>query len=190
MSNLIKKKWVMWVSLFAFMPLGLFLLWIHQDDYKTSTKVLISILFIMGGLTSLTASTVAVTEENGNIVESESDNIIQSERIYDNVEIVDVMNGSKTEKIGEYSLISADSFEITDDVLDDWYFNHVAITDYSWYIIVYSDKSEPMGIYANHGAVTRDVVLNKESENMYSLGDSSQASFYFADENTLILQEN
>ena len=45
--------------------------------------------------------------------------------IYDNAEMKDVLNGARTNKIGEYSAIRASSDDCTEAALADWYYNFV-----------------------------------------------------------------
>lgn len=106
--------------------------------------------------------------------------------IYDKAEIHDVVNGSRTEKIGEYSIIKIDSASVTDDALSDWYFNYVEKNDYNWCMILYSDKNDNSGVYANNSYVEKDVVFDEDEYGDYMLGDSSGSTiFYPKDDGTL-----
>ena len=98
--------------------------------------------------------------------------------IYDNAQVKDVLNGSRTEKIGEYSIININSEKITDEALEDWYFNYVVKNDYNWYIILYTDKDDNLGIFANKGFVIKDTLLNQDEYGDYMLGDDPNATMY------------
>lgn len=97
--------------------------------------------------------------------------------IYDNAEVVDVMNGTGTEKIGECSVIKASSSDVTDEVLNDWYFNYVEQNDFNWCVIVYTDQ-EGQGVYASSGVVERNTGLEKDTDGSYMLVSSDTATVY------------
>lgn len=98
--------------------------------------------------------------------------------IYDNAQIKDVMNGSRTEKIGEYSIIEISSDKVTDEALTDWYFNYVVKNDFNWCMILYTDKDDNSGVYANNGYVEKDIIFEKDQYDDYMVGDSSKATMY------------
>lgn len=107
------------------------------------------------------------------------------EHIYDNAIIKDVMNGSQSEKIGEYSIIEIESDQVTEEILVDWYFNYVEKNDFNWCMILYTDK-ENEGVYAITGIINKDVKFNIDEYGDYSLGDSTNGITYVPDsENTL-----
>lgn len=107
--------------------------------------------------------------------------------IYDNAIVKDVMNGFRTEKIGEYSVIEIASDQITEDSLADWYFNYVSKNDFNWCMILYTDKNNNEGIYANSGYVSKDVMFEVNEYGDYALGDSSNCTMYYStDDGNLI----
>lgn len=107
------------------------------------------------------------------------------EHIYDNAIIKDVMNGFRSEKIGEYSIIEIKSDQVTEEILVDWYFNYVEKNDFNWCMILYTDK-ENEGVYAITGIINKDVKFNIDEYGDYSLGDSTNGITYIPDsENTL-----
>lgn len=97
--------------------------------------------------------------------------------IYDNAEVRPVMNGYGTEKIGEYSVISAGSKDCTEEALADWYYNYIAVNDFNYCLIVYSDNEEK-GCYGTMTAVEKDVTLEKEDDGDYILGSEDGATAY------------
>lgn len=102
----------------------------------------------------------------------------EESHIYDDAEVIDVMNGSGSDVIGQYSLIRADSSDITPDVLEDWYFHYIAVNDYNWCVILYSDMSDGSGIYGNTGFIEIGVIFEEDEYGVYSLADSSGATAY------------
>lgn len=136
---------------------------------------------------------VVVEDDEEAVAETPEDNEEASDEeshIYDDAEIVDMMNGSRTEVIGAVSVISALSSDITEEVLTDWYFNYVAETDYNYYLIVYTDI-EDTGCYAFTGIVEANVTLeDTDGYGLYSLADDSNATIYApTDEGTLSVME-
>lgn len=107
-----------------------------------------------------------------------------SQHIYDNAQVRDVMNGSGTNKLGEYSVIKAASSEITDDVLNDWYFNYVKKNDFNYCIIVYTDI-DGVGVYSSSGMVVKDAGLDVDANGDYSYVSRSDESNYFENGDTL-----
>ena len=84
--------------------------------------------------------------------------------IYDHAKIKTELSGSG-EKIGKVSVIKAQSKDITDKVLTDWYFNHVEKTDYNYYLIEYTDFNCKKGVWAINGVVEKDCELSPSSTN-------------------------
>ena len=107
-----------------------------------------------------------------------------SQHIYDNAQVRDVMNGSGTNKLGEYSVIKAASSEITDDVLNDWYFNYVKKNDFNYCVIIYTDI-DGVGVYSSSGMVVKDAGLDVDANGDYSYVSRSDESNYFENGDTL-----
>ena len=107
-----------------------------------------------------------------------------SQHIYDNAQVRDVINGSGTNKLGEYSVIKAASSEITDDVLNDWYFNYVKKNDFNYCVIVYTDI-DGVGVYSSSGMVIKDAGLDVDANGDYSYVSRSDESNYFENGDTL-----
>lgn len=122
---------------------------------------------------------VAVLASFGNMGNNKENGSEQEEsHIYDNAEVKDVINGSRTEKIGEYSIIRISSEEVTDEALTDWYFNYVEKNDFKWCMILYSDKTDNSGVYAIKGMVEKDLLFEQNQHGDYMTGDSSNSTLY------------
>ena len=104
------------------------------------------------------------------------DSTQQETHLYDNAQVKDLMNGLGTKIIGEYSIIEANSDEVTVETLTDWYFNYVTKNDYNWCMIVYADKNDNSGVYSISGIVQKDVVFTKNENGDYSLSDINATS--------------
>lgn len=140
---------------------------------KRTIAKLVAILFV---LVTLSACGDARTDESQEPA---------PEHFYDNAEIKPVMNGDRSEKIGEYSVVSVLSDEMTEDSLEDWYFNYVAEHNYNWCMILYADK-ENFGVYAISGMVQVGVKFDVDEYGDYSVGDSSGAKFYGQSDGKLV----
>lgn len=108
----------------------------------------------------------------------ESDTPKAETHIYDKAQVKDVVNGSRTKKIGEYSIIEIDSKDVTIEALTDWYFNYVSVNDYNWCMILYTDKKDNSGVYAINGMIQKDVLFEQDKYGDYMLGDSSNGTIY------------
>ena len=118
--------------------------------------------------------------------ENPSDKFVEEGKLYDNAEVKDIMNGIRTEKIGEYSIIRANSSDVTIESLADWYFNYVTKNDFNWCMIIYTDKTDNSGVYAIKGMVEKDVIFEQDKYGDYMLGDSPNSTLYTpTDEKTL-----
>lgn len=94
--------------------------------------------------------------------------------IYDNAVIVDSMNGAGTKVIGKVSVLKMNSADLTQEALEDWYFNYAkknvgAGEKWNYALIVYTDKNN-LGVIYN-GSLTKDVSLTKnKNDETYSAG--------------------
>lgn len=94
--------------------------------------------------------------------------------IYDKAQTVMVKNGTGTKILGKMSLLKIRSDELTDEALEDWYFNFaknkVNVEKYMWAVIVYVDK-QSFGTFYN-GVLVRDTKLKEEKDGTWSLVES------------------
>lgn len=109
----------------------------------------------------------------------------KSNHIYDTAQVHDI-NGSGNAKIGEYSVVKASSSEITDEVLNDWYFNYVKKNNFNYCVIVYTDI-DGVGVYSSSGMVVKDAGLNTDSNGDYSYSSRNGETTYWEHNNTLEL---
>lgn len=119
--------------------------------------------------------------------ESDSDDTETEEvHIYDNAEIIDVMNGSGTSVVSQESLIYVDSSDVTMEVLEDWYFSYVAETDYDWYVIIYTDADDYTGVYGTTGYIEVGVTFDESSDEVFMESSTADSTMYVAtDDGTL-----
>lgn len=166
-----KTGWAI-AFLIIFFPIGLFLMWKHTNWNKI-IKIIITAIFIFA----------FIGANNGSSDTTET-------HIYDNAEVLNVMNGSGTDIIGETSLVIADSNEITDEELNDWYFNYVVMNDFNWCVILYSDSDNNEGVYATHGYLQEGVIFSiDDTDGTYIIEDSSNAiTYYPTDDDALEIQ--
>ena len=89
---------------------------------------------------------------------------VKQKHIYDDAKSVDMMNGMGTKVIGKVSIIEAESTDVTQEVLEDWYFNYAKPheKDFNYFLILYTDKGKSMGVLCNSALVTKDCPLDKD----------------------------
>lgn len=188
-----KTGWII-ALLYFFFPVGLFLMWKHAK-WKKPIKIIITVFFafivicMFAGRDSENEPTTTVeVEETSEEVIGETTEVAIEEtietvaetHIYDDAEIMDIMNGSGTDTLGEFSLVIADSSEVTDEVLTDWYFNHIVANDYNWGVILYSDSTDNEGVFANQSYLQKGVLLSQDdSDGTYVVSDSSNEILYY-----------
>lgn len=107
--------------------------------------------------------------------------------IYDGAEVKAVMNGLKTEKIGEFSLIRVPSSAVTLEALNDWYYNYVVPNSFRWCMILYTDRSDAFGVYSTSGFVQKDVPFEVYGTDDYGVGAPTDATvtYYPGDDGSL-----
>lgn len=132
-------------------------------------------------------TTIIETSESTTSIETVNNNV---SHIYNDAVIKNVMNGLRTEKLGEYSYIYAMSDQITQEVLEDWYFNYVTKNKHNFDFIIFTDKNSTEGIFSNSGFVYSNISISKDEHGDYSAGDMSNAKMYYkTDDNKLQLFE-
>ncbi|MCD8049862.1 MAG: hypothetical protein LUG52_09805 [Clostridia bacterium] len=153
-------------------------------NFKNQTKKpqsIAKLLIIMTAFFVVMCLLISCAENN-----TSKDETTAETHIYDNAEIKDAMNGFHSEKLGEYSIVSVSSSEVTEDALTDWYFNYVAENDFNWCMILYTDKTDNTGVYAIKGYVEKDITFEVDEYGDYSVGDSAQSIVYVpTDDKTL-----
>ena len=80
------------------------------------------------------------------------------------------MNGTKTERIGTYSMCYMLSADCTDEVIAKWY-REVKDKNYNWSIIRYADVDDK-GIYTNNGIIEKDVQFDEDGALISSEGET------------------
>ena len=138
--------------------------------------------------TKPTEETVSTNTESENTVVEDTE--VEEEPIYANAEIVDLMSGDNSKKIGTISVVKANQADCTEEALIDWYFNYVMDNkDCNYHVIVYNDISDK-GVYGNalgyengEGFIQKDIELIKEDGGTYAIGDSAGSTTYDVDYN-------
>lgn len=104
--------------------------------------------------------------------------------IYNTAKVIDIMNGSGTNKIGEYSIIECNSSEVTKDTINDWYFNYVKVNNYNYCLIRYTNV-ESTGIYASGNMVIENAGIERDSAGDYIYTSNDNEIVYYEVNNTL-----
>lgn len=159
------------------------------------------VILVVGGIFSNiqnnrgnTVNTLSTPEptENQSVKTDIQDDIIDEDdsaednHLYDDATVKDVMNGFRTEKLGEYSIVYIDSSLVTEENMNDWYFNYVSQNNFNWCMILYTDKNDNSGVYAVQGMVQKDILFEEDEYGDYMVGDSSNSTVYVpTEDNTL-----
>ena len=109
-------------------------------------------------------------EEVKDLSPAEKSDVMEHNPIGQAVRVLPMMNGIRTQELGEYVVAELDSSLVTIEALTDFYFNFVAVTDYNYYIIDYTDNPR-QGVYFQEDLITKNVGIIKDDYDDYSLGD-------------------
>ena len=140
------------------------------------------VLIVVGAVTDTSTSNkdsaaTATAEATAEATTTET----AEKHLYDTVEVFDLMNGTGTDKIGEYSIIRTDSSNVTEDSLFDWYMNYVSKNEHNFDLIAYTDK-EGLGCYTAGGntvLIEKDIpLIQGKDENDLSVGSSVNTTIY------------
>ena len=86
---------------------------------------------------------------------------------------------------GKVSYVRADSSLITEEVLNDWYFNHFLTSDVNFAIIAYTDQ-ENTGAFASNDLVITGTPITQNEQGVYAVDGSVEytpaATYYVQDE--------
>lgn len=195
------NKMVWWVLgwLFFFPAPVMVLIWRKKCKWDIKVKIGVTVafwllIFLIGG--SDNSSEKSENKEESIAVEQTTDNkgedvtkaepeknkgsvIVETSEF--NINELPVMNGTKTERIGTYSMCYMLSADCTDEEIAKWY-QEVKEKDYNWSIIRYADADDK-GIYANNGIIEKDVqfdedgaLINSEGETIYTVNEDGTIS--------------
>lgn len=116
--------------------------------------------------------------------ENTEDTDTSESHIYDNAEVVDLMNGTGTEKIGTITVVKVNQADCTEGALYDWYVNYVKTnSDSNYHVIIYNDVANK-GVYSNgFGFIQKDITITPDNGS-YMIGDDAGSTYYTVDEST------
>lgn len=97
--------------------------------------------------------------------------------LYDKAKVVDLMSGNGKNVVGSVSIIEAKSTDVTQEALEDWFYNYVDkhVGDkaedpkLNYCVILYTDKNKEEGVHSAGGVVTKDVPIEKDKHGTYSM---------------------
>lgn len=89
-----------------------------------------------------------------------------NKHIYKKAKEIDAYNGNHTAILGKYSVLAISSDKVTEEELNEWFWNYVAKNGHMYDLIVYTDHPE-MGIHAHSGIVRMNVRLTKDTNGEY-----------------------
>lgn len=177
------KWWILgWIFFFP-API-MILIWRKKNTWNIYVKVAVTIgfwilFFILGTIGD---------SSNSNSIATENSPIVESTHIYDNAEIVDLMNGFGTDKIGSITVTKANQSDCTEDALIDWYFNYIKKhTDCNCHFIIYNDNPQK-GVYSlGSYFIQKDVVLVANTDGSYMLDNDAGSTYFSVNEDTKTL---
>jgi len=191
--------WVLgWIFIFP-VPLTILMLRpTNKLDHKIRYAIIaiawiVYVVWIYGSKSSdkdnLTADNTPVIETTKEDSNAEPEAVEM--HLYEHVEVKDVMNGTRTEKIGEYVVIKADSKICTEEAIADIYYNYFEKNDFNWIALIYTDKNDNTGIYFNKEVVVVNNKFEEDKYGDYSLISDGDELLYIpsGDGKTLIKQE-
>lgn len=196
-SNQPKKNNMIWWVLgwiFFFPAPVMILIWRKKCKWDIKVKIGVTVafwllIFIIGGTgDSSSSSTKSEPVDNNSsiVVETATEMSETTEttggHLYDNAEVLDMMNGTGTEKIGTVTVVKANQADCTEEALYDWYVNYVKKNaDSNYHVIVYNDV-ENKGVYSNgFGFIQKDITITPDN-GTYMTGDDAGSTYYTVDE--------
>jgi len=194
-----KRKTWLWVLGWIFIfPVPLTILMLRKKDMKPVLKYgiiaiawLIYIAIGMNGNSSNEDANVSTETTEAQTTKETSTQKTKKEHIYDKAKIVDLMNGTGTEKIGTISVVQAKQSECTEEALLDWYNNYISNNkDCNYHVIVYKDNPDK-GVYSTGtGFIQKDITMTKDSDGSYMLGDDAGSKYYsVSDDKTSLVED-
>ncbi|MBR3552958.1 MAG: zinc ribbon domain-containing protein [Clostridia bacterium] len=109
--------------------------------------------------------------------------------LYDQARDIPVIDPNTSERKGTFTLIKSDSALITDELIIDWYENHVMKDGNGFSLIVFVDKDEKEGIYALSGMIAKNVHLESDPDDPYLYDvDFDDAVYYSVKDGKLVEQ--
>ncbi len=111
--------------------------------------------------------------------EPETENKPKQFSLIDTVEVKPIMNGLKTEQVGEVSIARCSSDQCTKEVLEDFYFNYVDKNDHNFDMVLFTDKNDEEGIHIIKGLIEVGSKFEKDG-NIYMVSGHSDDAVYFA----------
>ena len=180
-----RKTWLWVLGWICIFPVPLTILMLRKKGMKSAVKYGIIaaawLIYIMIALSGNSESSTTSTSDKQPVENTFAQVIAEGQKeahIYDDVEIKDIFNGSRTNKIGEYSVIRASSDACTEAVLADWYYNFVQKNNYNYNIILFTDKEDLMGCYSINGMVETGTAFIEDEYGDYMVGETHNSVIY------------
>ncbi len=182
-----KSNMIWWVLgwIFFFPAPVMVLIWRKKNTWNTKVKIGVTVVFwILFFAIGASGDKSDSKDSNRQVAVSATEEVKGFATIYDDAEIVDLMNGLGTKKIGTISVAHADSVECTEENMLDWYINYVLKNpDCNYHLIIYNDIPNK-GVYSmGAGFIQKDVEITSDDRGSYSTGDDAGSTYYLVDEN-------
>lgn len=182
------RWWVLgWI--FFFPAPVMVLIWRKKCRWNIKIKIGVTVafwllIFVIGGMGNSDSSSASITDASAgdNTITVGTANTTSRAHIYDDAEVLDLMNGTGTEKIGTITVAKANQADCTEDALYDWYVDYVKKnSDSNYHVIVYNDIKNK-GVYSNgFGFIQKDIAITSDN-GTYMTGDDVGSTYYTVDE--------
>lgn len=176
-----RKTWLWVLGWICIFPVPLTILMLRKKEMKPAIKYGIIavawLIYIMIGMSSNSGRT-STPVDNTQSSQNTSISASTEAHIYDSVEIRDVLNGVRSQKLGEYSVIYAASTECTEEALVDWYYNFVQVHDYNYNVIIFTDTDMLKGCYSIKGMVEVGTEFSQDEYGDYMVGETQDSVIY------------
>ncbi len=90
--------------------------------------------------------------------------------------VVYEITNSTGDSVGEYSILEIPQSEATLEYLTDWYVNYVIPSGHRYDFIIYSDRDDDLGVWANDVTMDKDVYLIESESGGYTEGGNTSTS--------------
>lgn len=126
-------------------------------------------------------------KRNEEALREEENNEVDDVSFYDGFSIEDTTKDGQAD--GRFAIIRIDSSMIDDNKLQEFYQNFVMQKDFKYVVVLFTDYTEPSGIYATKEEVLRNVAFNVDANGNYNPIDTEEKIVYKKDENNKLIKQ-
>lgn len=120
--------------------------------------------------------------------ENKEEEKVDDVSFYDGFSIEDTTKDGQAD--GRFAIIRINSSMIDDNKLQEFYENFVLQKDFKYVVVLFTDYTEPSGIYATKEEVLRNIAFNVDSNGNYNPIDTEEKIVYKKDGNNKLIKQN